>query len=131
MSAQDQILDPKTHTADELAKSLAMMCATLESTTDAILVTDESNRVTSFNERYVTLWRISPEIMASADAVKVRQFISPQMKDPAGYLARAEEINASGAADSFDILELADGRVFERNSANQLIKDRSIGRVWS
>jgi PAS domain-containing protein len=39
--------------ADELATALAMMHATLESTTDAILVTDEANDVREFNEKYV------------------------------------------------------------------------------
>ena len=38
--------------ADELATALAMMHATLESTTDAILVTDEANYVREFNEKY-------------------------------------------------------------------------------
>jgi PAS domain-containing protein len=40
------------HTGDELATSLAMMHATLESTTDAIVVTDEANYVREFNEKY-------------------------------------------------------------------------------
>ena len=44
--------------AEELAKSLALMHATLESTTDAILVTDESNQVRAFNEKYINLWAI-------------------------------------------------------------------------
>jgi hypothetical protein len=33
--------------------------------------------------------------------------------------------------ETFDVLELKDGRVFERNSAIQLIKQRNVGRVWS
>ena len=54
--------------AEELAKSLALMHATLESTTDAILVTDESNQVRAFNEKYINLWAIPPELRASGDA---------------------------------------------------------------
>ena len=49
---------PKAHSgvsgeqgADELATALAIMHATLESTTDAILVTDEANYVREFNEK--------------------------------------------------------------------------------
>jgi len=40
------------HDATKLATSLAMMHATLESTTDAILVTHEANYVTEFKEKY-------------------------------------------------------------------------------
>ena len=48
--------------ADELATALAIMHATLESTTDAILVTDEANYVREFNEKYVKFWGIPPHM---------------------------------------------------------------------
>src|SRR6478609_5482439 len=111
--------------ADELASALAMMHATLESTTDAILVTDEANYVREFNEKYVNFWRIPPHMMISAHASELWNYISPQLKDPAGYLARVHEIIASAAPETFDVLQLKDGRVFERNSSIQLIKQRN------
>lgn len=117
--------------ADELATALAMMHATLESTTDAILVTDEANYVREFNEKYVKFWGIPPHVMISAHISELWKYISPQLKDPTGYLARVHEIIASASPDTFDVLQLKDGRVFERNSAIQLIKQRNVGRVWS
>src|SRR6476469_9065895 len=117
--------------ADELATALAMMHATLESTTDAILVTDEANYVREFNEKYVRFWGIPPHMMISAHASELWNYVSPQLKDPAGYLARVQEIIASAAPETFDVLQFKDGRVFEQSSAIQLIKQRSIGRVWS
>jgi PAS domain S-box-containing protein len=117
--------------ADELATSLAMMHATLESTTDAILVTDEANYVREFNEKYIKLWEIPPHVMVSAHATELWEYVSPQLKDPTGYLTRIQEIIASSAPETFDVLQLKDGRVFERNSAVQLIKQRNVGRVWS
>ena len=119
------------HSVTELATSLAMMRATLESTTDAILVTDETNRVREFNEKYIKLWGIPPHMMVSAHATELWDYISPQLKDPASYLARVQEIVTSSAMESFDVLELKDGRFFERNSAIQLVDQRSVGRVWS
>ena len=119
------------HAGDELATSLAMMHATLESTTDAILVTDETNYVRESNEKYTKLWGMPPHMMVSAHLSELWNHIGPQLKDPAGYLARVQEIVASSAAETFDVLELKDGRVFERNSAIQLIKQRNVGRVWS
>ena len=117
--------------ADELATALAIMHATLESTTDAILVTDEANYVGEFNEKYLNFWGIPPHMMISAHASELWNYTSPQLKDPAGYLARIHEIIASSSPETFDVLELKDGRVFERNSAIQLIKQRNVGRVWS
>jgi len=121
----------RSQSAGELARSLAIMHATLESTTDAILVTDEANYVRHFNEKYINLLGIPPDMMVSAHANELWDYISPQLKNPAEYLARVQEIVASSALESFDILELKDGRFFERNSAIQLIDRRSVGRVWS
>src|SRR6185503_17738328 len=51
----------------ELARSLAMMRGTLEATTDAILVTDAGRKVTGYNRRFVELWGLSPEALASGE----------------------------------------------------------------
>jgi PAS domain S-box-containing protein len=117
--------------ATEPATSLAMMHATLESMTDAILVTDAANYVTEFNQKCARLWGLRPHVMVSARAEKLWKYISSQLKDPAGYLVRVQEIVSSFAAESFDVFQLKDGRVFECNSAIQLIDQRSVGRVWS
>ena len=122
---------PNSVDTDDLTTALAIMHATLESTTDAILVTDEANDVREFNEKYVKFWGIPPHMMVTAHAGELWNYISPQLKDPAAYLARLQDIVASGAPETFDVLELKDGRVFERNSAIQLIKQRNVGRVWS
>src|SRR4029077_325452 len=101
--------------ADELATALAVMHATLESTTDAILVTDEANYIGEFNEKYLNFWGIPPHMMISAHASELWNYTSPQVKDSAGYLARIHEIIASSSPETFDVLELKNGRVFERN----------------
>src|SRR5215210_2152135 len=48
---------------EELAHSLAMMRATLESTTDGILVTNASGEVTGFNQKFIEMWQIPRELM--------------------------------------------------------------------
>ena len=39
-----------------------MMRATLESTTDGILVTDYDGQVTGYNQQFVEMWRLQPEV---------------------------------------------------------------------
>ncbi len=41
----------------ELATALVVMQATLESTFDAILVTDDQGGIIDFNEKYAVLWK--------------------------------------------------------------------------
>jgi two-component system, chemotaxis family, CheB/CheR fusion protein len=123
-----EALERKT---EELAYSLSMMRATLESTTDAIVVTDLSGKVTGFNEKYAEMLGLSREIINSSDAQELREMFSRQFKDPEQFLARVREIYASSPPESFDILEFADGRVFERYSKIQSTDKRRVGRVWS
>ena len=115
----------------ELAHSLSMMRATLESTTDAIVVTDEAGKITGFNEKYAEMLGLSREQITSAEVRELREAFSRQFRDPQGFMVRVKEIYGSSSPESFDILEFADGRVFERYSKIQSIDNRSVGRVWS
>jgi PAS domain S-box-containing protein len=117
--------------SEALAHSLSMLHATLESTTDGILVTDLQQKVTSFNERYIAIWQIPREVMESREHRDVLAHISPQLKDPQRFLSRIEEIYATSPAETTDVLELADGRVFERHSRTQIYNGLNIGRVWN
>jgi PAS domain S-box-containing protein len=116
---------------EQLAHSLSMMRATLESTSDGILVTDDAGNVTDFNENYVAMWRMPREVLDSKDARRVRETAAKQFRDAQQFLARIQEIEVSSLTESFDVLEFADGRVFERYSKIQCIKDRNVGRVWT
>ena len=123
-----EALERKT---EELAHSISVLRATLDSTTDAIVVTDEAGGVTDFNEKYVEMLGSSRERINSADAEQLRRMFSQQFKDPEQFLARIKEIYATAPPETFDILEFADGRVFERYSKTQSVDKRSLGRVWS
>ena len=123
-----EALERKT---EELANSLLMMRATLESTTDAIVVTDGTAKVTGFNEKYVEMLGLSREIINSASVQQLREIFSQQFKDPQQFLSRIKDIYASSPPESFDVLEFADGRVFERYSKLQQIDNWTAGRVWS
>src|SRR3981081_3755116 len=81
----EQSLERKT---EELAHSLAMMRATLASTTHAILGADETCRVTSFNRKYVDMWRVPPEVMDSRDHRQILEGCGRQFEDPRQFRAR-------------------------------------------
>jgi PAS domain S-box-containing protein len=115
----------------ELVHSLAMMRATLESTSNGILVTDATGAITSFNQNYLNMWRLTGELMETTEHRQLLESTSRQFKEPDKFLARIEEIYAFSPPETFDVLELGDGRVFERFSKIQVVEERNIGRVWS
>ena len=115
----------------ELAHSLAMMHATLESTTDGILVTDGGGKVTGFNEKFVQMWRMAREIMDLRDHRQILKVTSQYFKEPRQFIARIDDICKSSPPESYDLLELADDRVFERFSRIQRVEEQNVGRVWS
>lgn len=123
-----EVLEQRTQ---ELARALATMQATLESTWDGTLAVDERGTVTAFNQTYVRMWRLPATIMESKDHRRITAFVAPQLRDPQAFVERVEAIYATSPDESSDVLEFADGRVFERYSRTQTIDDRNVGRVWT
>ena len=123
-----EALERKT---EELARALAMMRATLEATTDGILVTNAGGEITDFNQKFVDMWRLPPEAMETRQHRKLLDLPTHQFIDPEKVRARIEQIYASRPPETYDLLEFADGRVFERFTKVQFVNDRNVGRVWS
>jgi len=115
----------------ELARSLAMMRATLDATSEGILATDVTGRMTAFNENFSRMWSVPRDTLETGGGFKLVEFMSQYFRDPVGFRARIEEVLASSTADSRDILHIDDGRVIERHSRVVIIENKNVGRVWS
>lgn len=116
---------------EEAEKSLSFLSATLESTADGILIVNDDGKMVGLNQRFVVMWRIPESIVSSRDDNQALAFVLAQLKDPEGFLAKVRELYAEPDAESFDLLEFKDGRLFERYSRSQRIGERVVGRVWS
>ncbi len=115
----------------ELAGSLSLLHATLESTADGILVADGAGKAMNWNKKFTMMWRIPQEVMASGNERKVMEITLAQLKDPEAFTAKVEELYGHMEVESFDVLEFKDGRIFERFSQPQRIGEKCVGRVWS
>src|ERR1043166_3944832 len=115
----------------ELALSLSMMQATLDSTTDAIVVTDLSGNVRNFNEKYARLMGVTRHELKAANVNELRIRFSQRFKNPEQFVARVMEIYRDAPPETFEVLEWKDGTILERYSQIQLLDQRPVGRVWS
>ncbi|HZE92235.1 MAG TPA: PAS domain-containing protein, partial [Rhizobacter sp.] len=66
----------------ELALSLSMARAALESATDGILITDSHKRVTGYNQKFVSMWDLPASVMALQDHKKIALVAALQATDP-------------------------------------------------
>ncbi|HMK52893.1 MAG TPA: PAS domain S-box protein, partial [Thermodesulfobacteriota bacterium] len=96
-----------------------------------ILVVDRAGKIVSFNQKFVQMWHIPKSIMASQDDDQALAFVLDQLRDPGGFRAKVNELYNQPEAESFDLLEFKDGRIFERYSQPQWVSEQSVGRVWS
>ena len=123
-----EALEAKTQ---ELAHSLSVMQATLESTADGILVTDSAGKVTIFNRKFLEVWGLPRDEVEGHDHRHLVQQVAHLLRDPQGVAARIDSVYASDSLESLDIVDLADGRSFERFSRPQYVEGHQVGRVWS
>lgn len=116
---------------ENLRKTVSLLNATLESTADGILVVEPSGKIAIFNRRFLEMWRIPEEIVASRDDDQAISFVLEQLKFPERFMGKVRELYASPGEESFDVLEFKDGRVFERYSMPMRSEGAILGRVWS
>nr|WP_249384063.1 PAS domain-containing hybrid sensor histidine kinase/response regulator [Chitinivorax sp. B] len=129
ISARDT--SARQHIDQELEKSTSMLRATLEATADGILVTDITGRIVNINHRFADMWQLDDDLLARQDDGEILEAMTAQVCDPDSYLARLVDITEDPHGESGDLIEFIDGRVFERHSMPQAIRDHVVGRVFS
>jgi signal transduction histidine kinase len=117
--------------AAELDNSVSLLKATLESTQDGLLVVDSNGKIVQFNQKFIDMWKIPEEILATGEDNDALAYVKNELINPDTFLENVKHLYADPDATSFDLLEFKDGRFFERYSQPQKISGKSVGRVWS
>src|SRR5205085_6781690 len=115
----------------EVSRTLSLLRATLESTADGILVVDLDGKILSFNQKLADMWGIPAEIFGGGDDQVAINAALDKLTYPDEFVAKVIELYKHPEEASYDVLELKDGRTFERYSQPQRINDVPVGRVWS
>ena len=102
-----------------------------ETSLAGILVADGAGGIISFNQRFVDIWGIPPEVVESRSDERALQSVLDKLADPAAFMARVKYLYEHRQEKSSEEIALKDGRVLERYSAPMFGTDQKYcGRVW-
>ena len=118
-------------TEEQLAKSLAIFSATLESTADGIFVTDIHGREIVTNQRFLDMWNLRRPAGHHGGNNETIAALADLLRDPAAFFSTQKDLTKHIEVNHAAILELRDGRRFEWNSRPQFVDGKVVGRVSS
>jgi signal transduction histidine kinase len=94
-------------------------------------VVDRVGHISVFNRRFAEMWGLSTSLAGPVDDCAALAAVMVHLRDPDAFLARVRALYDAPTVESYDVIELRDGRIFERYSQPQRLGRRLVGRVWS
>ena len=117
---------------EKLIFSNLLLSTQNELSIDGILVVDESGKIISFNRRFVEIWGIPEEVVASRSDDGALHSVIDKLTDPEEFFARIKYLYVNREEISREEITLKDGRVFDRYSAPMSGSNGEYyGRVWN
>jgi PAS domain S-box-containing protein len=115
----------------ELQYSRALLQATLESISEAIVVVSQQGSVITCNQSFLDLMGLPASWRDIPSQLERLTRIIRQVKDPQAFLAQIATLQNDGESEGYDTFEMHDGRIIERYSEPYRVGGVVAGRVWS
>ena len=131
LGSTSRTLEGRTHELTEARAALALLLATLDSTTDGILAMGYFGRAMHYNTRFIELWRIPADKLAMLNDGALLAMQMSQVKDPERFLADVQERKAHPDAEQLTMIEMTDGRILECHVMPQRVRGKRVGAVTS
>jgi PAS domain S-box-containing protein len=124
-------LEQRQQAESELASISSRLQATLEATAEGILLLDRAGKILNMNQCFSRMWGFPDALLARRIDEEAFAFMASFFADQEAYQRDLAAIRLDSDQESFDTLELADGRIFERRSRPARHAEQIIGRVFS
>ena len=86
-------------------------------------------KIISCNSKFVAIWGYPLELLERRDRRELMVYAATQVKDSQEFLRRIEQHQSAPEMEAFDVVEMKDGRTFERYQFPQRINGQCVGVV--
>ena len=117
---------------DHLAAIMTRLETLIKNLQSGILVEDQDRRIALINKQFCNMFGIpvEPELLFGADCSDSAEQSKGLFSDPAQFVSRIETILHDKNPVTGEELELADGRIFERDYIPIFLEDKFLGNLW-
>ena len=113
----------------EQAHTLALLNAVLGSMSDGLVAVDSSGAITTINPAAVAMLALPPDMAARGRWAEVQTHVAEQACRPSAVDPVPAPALPSGAV-ALDVIDMADGRVLERQQQAQQVDGVQFGTLW-
>jgi len=118
--------------AEEALRFQNVLLTTQQDTSiDGILIVDDNAKIINYNQQFVSMWAIPPNLIATRMDGPVLQSVLDKITEPQLFLQKVQHLYKNKQEKSRDEFLLKDGRIIDRYSAPMFGADgRYYGRIW-
>jgi signal transduction histidine kinase len=119
------------HREQELHRTLCLIESSLDGADKGVALASANGTIVGFNRKFVEMWNVPEAVAESRQPDQTLAHLLTQVKAPEFFLRAMREVAGTSRTDSYDIVELTDGRVFERVSQPRSIAGDEVARMWT
>jgi diguanylate cyclase (GGDEF)-like protein/PAS domain S-box-containing protein len=112
-----------------LHNTVSLFASTFESTADGIVVMGLDRSIVTCNKKFAAMWNVDAQTIARRDGKALVEHILDQVKDREGSRDSIDRLYADPMSTAAELMELKDGRIYERYSQPQFLEGEPVGRV--
>lgn len=124
----NQLVDERT---ESLQQSFSLLRATIESSSDGILVVDLQGKIVDYNIQFVKLWNIPESIIKNVDESKLIESMAMQLLNSKQHIQHVKKFSLRIDDSSIQTYHFYNGTVVECCSKPHRVGSQTVGRVWS
>jgi PAS domain S-box-containing protein len=126
-----QEVDEYENSKSQLARSLCLLSSALNCTANGVLAVNFEGEILYCNQKFLDMWRLPKSLAISRKCNQTKSFLESQVKEPLLFRKVIWETPTQSDSESYDLIELKDGRIFAHYSEPHRLGSEVIGRVWS